>query len=184
MPGLCPAFFFIFMKKMLTRSDAIAAPFYQGYLDQVGEDNVVAALKKSGRQFREFLETIPPAKINFAYAPNKWTIKEVLQHIIDGERVFSYRALSFARKDPTPLPGFDENNWAAHSQAAAREWSDLLDEFRAVRKSTRLLFGAFNDEQLLAAGVASGNPINNLALGYICSGHVLHHMQIIKERYL
>jgi DinB superfamily len=169
---------------MPIKADAKAASFYQSYLDLVTEDDPLMALKKSSRQFRKFLEGIPKNKINFAYAPGKWTIKEILQHVIDAERVFSYRALSFSRKDMTALPGFEEKSWASNAQTVNRKWKDLLEEFKTVRKSTEILFGSFAKDQLLAEGIASNNPINNLALGYVCSGHVLHHMNIIKERYL
>jgi hypothetical protein len=169
---------------MPSKKDAIAAEFYQRYLNLVKEDDVVKALKKNSRQFKKFLEKIPKKKIDFAYAENKWTIKELLQHIIDAERVFSYRALTFARKDSTPLPGFDENNWAANAQTTSRKWNDLVKEFRALRKSTESLFEAFDENQLLSKGTASEKEINTLALGYICSGHVAHHINIIKERYL
>jgi hypothetical protein len=107
-----------------------------------------------------------------------------LQHIIDAERVFTYRALTFARKDKTPLPGFDENNWAAESRSAQRSWKDLRDEFKTIRKSTELLFGSLDQEQLLAEGIAGNHPANSLAMGFVCTGHLLHHIQIIKERYL
>ena len=169
---------------MASKKDAIAAEFYQRYLDLVKEDNVVKAIKKNTREFKKFIEKIPKKKIEFAYAENKWTIKEILQHIIDAERVFVYRALTFARKDSTPLPGFDENYWAANAQTSKRKWDDLVKEFKTLRKSTESLFVAFDESQLLSNGTASGKEINTLALGYICSGHVAHHIKIIKERYL
>lgn len=169
---------------MLTRKDVLAAEFYQGYIQTAGEENVLKAIKKSTKQFEKFLRTIPKKKIDFAYAEGKWTIRELLQHIIDAERVFAYRALRIARKDQTPLPGFDENQWAMHAQAATREWRDLADEFRSLRASTEKLFTSFHEDQLLATGTASNNPINTLALGFILAGHLKHHLQIIKERYL
>jgi len=168
----------------MTKSDAKAASFYQKYLDRVQDEDVQKALKKSGRQFRKFLGEIPKNKIDFAYAPGKWTIRQVLQHIIDAERVFTYRALSFARKDSAPLPGFDENFWAANSDGGKRKWKDLMEEFTAVRAATEFLFDSFSQDQLLSEGIASNNPVNTLALGYICSGHVVHHMHVIRERYL
>jgi DinB superfamily len=163
---------------------AVAAEFYQRYLDLVKEKNVVAALRKSTRQFKKLLDQVPAKKTNYAYAPGKWTLKEVLQHVIDTERVFAYRALCFARKDGTPLPSFDENQWAAQAQASTRKWKDLVEEFKAQRKSTELLFASFHDDQLLFLGTASGNPINTLALGLLCAGHLAHHMKLIKEKYL
>jgi hypothetical protein len=169
---------------MITKKDIVAAGFFQQYLGLVDGDDVVKALKKSGKAFRKLLKEIPKKKIDFAYGPGKWSIKELVQHVIDAERVFSYRALSFARKDPTPLPGFEEKDWAANSQIVNRKWNDLCKEFETVRKSTELLFESFKSDQLLATGIASNQSINVLAFGFICSGHVIHHINIIKERYL
>jgi len=169
---------------MTPRTELVAAEFYQGYIRNVKEDDFRKALEKNTRQFRKFLKKIPAKKYGYSYAEEKWTILEMLQHIIDAERVFAYRALRFARKDTVALPGFDESAWAVNSNAASRSWDDLEEEFRALRKSTELLFGSLNDEQLKFTGTASGSPINALALGFIIPGHVIHHMRIIKERYL
>jgi hypothetical protein len=169
---------------MVTKKDIIAAEFYYRYLNLVPEDDVVKALKKSGRQLNKLLKKIPKKKIDVAYAPGKWTLKEVLQHVIDAERVFSFRALWFARKDGAPLPGFEEKDWGTSAQGMNRKWGELIEEFETVRKSTVFLFEPLNTDQLLSAGVASNQNINVLALGYVCSGHVLHHVNIIKERYL
>jgi hypothetical protein len=171
-------------KSMIPRTELVAAEFYQGYIQNVKEDDFRKALEKNTRQFRKFLKKIPGKKIGHAYAEGKWTIQEMLQHIIDAERVFAYRALRFARKDSVALPGFDERQWTANSNAASRSWEDLIEEFRAVRKSTELFFDSLNDDQLKFTGTASGNPVNALALGFIIPGHVIHHMRIIKERYL
>ena len=132
----------------------------------------------------DFFEKIPVDKINHAYAKGKWTIKEVLQHMIDSERVFCYRALRFARKDPTPLPGFDENLFAENAKADQRSWNDLLEEFKAVRKATEFLYSSFDEEQLHAEGISNKHSNYVLAFGYISVGHALHHVKIIKERYL
>lgn len=169
---------------MVTKKDIIAAEFYYRYLNLVPKDDVVKALKKSGRQLNKLLKKIPKKKIDIAYAPGKWTLKEVLQHVIDAERVFSFRALWFARKDGAPLPGFEEKDWGTSAQGMNRKWGELIEEFETVRKSTVFLFEPLNTDQLLSAGVASNQNINVLALGYVCSGHVLHHINIIKERYL
>jgi uncharacterized damage-inducible protein DinB len=169
---------------MVTRKDVIAAEFFQRYLNLVKEDDVVKALKKNTKQFRKLLDSIPRKKIDYAYAEGKWTIKQLLQHVIDAERVFTYRAMTFSRKDATPLPGFDENQWADNAQTNHRQWSDLVNEFKAVRKSTELLFESFTEDQLLSTGTASSQPANALAFGFICAGHALHHIRIIKERYL
>jgi uncharacterized damage-inducible protein DinB len=169
---------------MIKKENAVAADYYHKYIQAAGEDDVLKALKKSTKEFRKFLERIPRKKLHHAYAEGKWTIKEILRHIIDAERVFAYRALAFARKDGTELPSFDENNWALHAQTVHRKWKDLVEEFQAVRKSTELLYDSFNEDQLLSSGTASGNSVNVLALGYIMAGHIRHHMNIIKERYL
>jgi hypothetical protein len=107
-----------------------------------------------------------------------------VQHIIDAERVFTYRALWFARKELTPLPGFDENTWASKAHGSSREWEDLVEEFRSLRKATRILFASFTDEEMNYAGTANNNAITVAAIGYLCAGHAQHHVNIINERYL
>ena len=169
---------------MASKKDAVAAEFFQHYINLVKEEDVAKAIRQNSNQFKKFLDKIPKKKIDYAYAEGKWTIKELLQHMIDAERVFTYRALTFSRKDGTPLPGFDENNWAANALASQRNWPELVKEFKALRKATEWLFGSFSEDQLLATGTASGHPINALALGFICAGHVAHHMEVIRERYL
>lgn len=169
---------------MATRKDIIAAEFFQRYLNLIAEDDVHKALRKNTRQFRKFLDEIPKKKTEFSYAEGKWTIKQILQHVIDAERVFAFRALSFSRKDASPLPGFDENQWSDNAQTKHRKWGDLLREFRSVRRSTELLFDSFTEDQLLAIGSASNHSANALAFGFICAGHALHHLRVIRERYL
>src|SRR5205085_9801419 len=114
--------------------------FYHNYINQVKEDDLATAFTNQTAVLVSFLETIPKEKYDYAYAAGKWTIKEVLQHLIDGERIFCYRALRFARKDATPLPGFDENLFAETAKAGKRNWNDLVEEFKAVRRSSELLF--------------------------------------------
>jgi hypothetical protein len=169
---------------MLPRSEIIPAEFYQPYLDLVKEEDIQKALEKNTRQFRKFLKKIPRKKIDYAYAEGKWTIREMLQHIIDAERVFAYRAVTFSRLDANPLPGFDENTWAANSGASERSWNDLQEEWAAIRKATILLYDSLTDHQLGFRGQANGRPLNAFTIGYIIPGHVAHHMRILKERYL
>jgi hypothetical protein len=167
------------------RPDLTRVPeFYHNYINQVPEDDLMTSFKNQTNVFIDFINNIPPDKIDYAYASGKWTIKEMLQHIIDAERVFSYRALRFARKDPTPLPGFDENLFAANAKADTRSWNDLVEEFKIVRNATKWLFGSFDDEQLNASGVSNNQSNYVLAFGYISIGHSLHHRNVIKERYL
>ncbi len=123
-------------------------------------------------------------KLTFRYEPGKWTIRDILSHLIDGERVFSYRALRFARNDQTELPGFDESEYAAHSNAARRSVGDLLAEFRAVRLSTIELIKSLDEPMMTRSGVASGQRVTVRSLIYIIAGHVNHHLRIIDERYL
>lgn len=169
---------------MATKHDALAAEFYQNYIKLAPGDNVLDAMQRNTRNFRKLLKRIPRKKIDKAYEDGKWTIKELLQHIIDAERVFAYRAITFARKDSTALPSFDENTWAANSMAAQRNWKEMIEEFKSLRSATEMMFGSFEDSQLRAIGTASNKEINVLALGFIISGHVEHHINIIRERYL
>ncbi|HTI10148.1 MAG TPA: DinB family protein [Puia sp.] len=169
---------------MIPKSEIIPAEFYQPYIDLIKEEDINMALEKNTRQFRKFLKKIPSKKIDYAYAPGKWTIREMIQHVLDAERVFTYRALSFSRLDASPLPGFDENTWAIHSGAATRRWEDLQDEFKSLRSATEYLFQSFTEAQLKFVGQANGRPLNAFTLGFIIPGHAAHHMRIIKERYL
>lgn len=169
---------------MIPRSEVIHAEFYQSYIDQIRDNDFREAIRKNGREFRKLLENIPRKKIDFTYAEGKWTIRQMLQHIIDAERVFAYRALRLSRMDPTPLPGFDEKQWALHDGGPERRWKDLVAEFRAVRESTEYLFDGMSDEQLRFVGTVWERPLNAFTIGYILPGHVAHHMHILQERYL
>jgi len=169
----------------MPRPDLSRVPeFYHGYISKVKEDDLMAGLKSSTKNLFDLLKSIPPEKHDYRYADGKWTIKEVLQHMLDGERVFTYRALRFARKDDTPLPGFDENLFAQTAKADKRNWKDMVEEFTALRRSSEVMFASFDNEQLEAEGTASERSIYVLGIGYIVAGHVNHHCQIIKERYL
>lgn len=158
--------------------------WYHGYIKMVPEDDIRAAFSNKDNNLIAFLDSIPESKQDYRYAEGKWTIKEVLQHIIDAERVFIYRALRFARKDQTALHGFDENLFADNAKASTRKWSDLMEEFKCVRRSTEIFFNSLDEDQLEAEGISSGSPVYVRALGYIILGHPLHHQKILKERYL
>jgi hypothetical protein len=169
----------------MPRPDLSRVPeFYHNYINLVPETNLMTAFKNQTPVVIDFLQNLPADKIDYAYAEGKWTIKEMLQHIIDAERVFCYRALRFARKDPTPLPGFDENLFAANAKADKRKWNDLLEEFKTVRKATEWLFRSFDEQQLNETGISNNASNYVLGFGYISVGHVLHHVKIIKQRYL
>jgi hypothetical protein len=161
-----------------------AAEFYHGYISHANGNSITDLMTNHGAKLKEFYNGLPEEKADFAYAQGKWTIKELLQHIIDAERVFAYRALRFARKDITPLPGFDENAYAQHSYARERTLQSLKDEFNAVRTSTDMMLSSFNEDQVNASGTASNKHITVNALAFIIYGHLLHHKALIEERYL
>ena len=162
------------------------AHFYQPYI-QVLLDNdkgIIENLKDSLLEFELLLSDISVEKQLYQYAENKWTIKELIKHIIDAERVFNYRALRFARNDNIELSGFDENHYVTYSNANQRIYQQLFNEFITLRKSTIFLYQSFTSEMLLFQVKASGNYMSVRALGFITSGHLLHHLQVIKNRYL
>lgn len=157
--------------------------YFDRYIKLVEDVDVVTALEKYGARYfmreREQLELMG----NRIYAPGKWTIKDILQHIIDTERVFAYRALRFARQDDTELAGYDENIYAEQSGAINRTLGDLFGEYEAVGKSTVYLFKSFNEQQLLFEGTCFGKKMSPLAIGFCLAGHAIHHMKVIRERY-
>lgn len=159
-------------------------PYYQVYIDNAGELDLIEGLKQNGEATISFLESLSEEKFDFAYADDKWTIKELVQHIMDTERVFTFRALSFARKDKTNFPGYDQDEYAVTSEANKRSKHSLLEEYKVLRLSTVALFENFTDDMLLQIGYASNNDISVRAIGFILIGHENHHCQIIKERYL
>ena len=169
----------------MARPDLSSVPeWYHGYINEVKEDDLTDALKNQTALFNSFFNSVPIEKREFRYAEGKWSIKEVIQHIIDAERVFTYRALRFARKDETPLPGFDENSYADNANTDNRKWDDLIEELNALRRSSEILFNSFNEDQLNAQGIASDKSVSVLAIGFIVAGHANHHITVIKERYL
>jgi len=160
------------------------AEYYSQYIKQSGNSNLLDVLKESAQALNSLFETISDEKMNYKYAEDKWTIKDMLLHIIDAERVFAYRALRFARADKTNLPGFEHNDYVVVANANGRNKASLLNEYNAQRESTIQLFSNFTDDMLLQIGVASGNPMSVRALGFVTAGHETHHCNIIKERYL
>ena len=160
------------------------ADFYAGYILGVPDGNLLDTLVAQGKDAAARLGAVPESKGNFAYAPGKWTLKDVIGHIIDGERVFSYRALRIARGDEIPLPGFDENAWVPMAEAGARTIKDLIAELAAVRAATLHLLMHLPAEAITRIGTASGKAISVRALAWIITGHERHHLRIIRERYL
>ncbi len=160
------------------------APHHSSYIDLVQAPDVKEAIRIYSPQIHEFFSLIPTDKAGYRYAPGKWSLKEMLQHVIDAERIFSYRVLTFARKDKAPLPSFDENAYAVNSNADARQWEDLVEEFQSVRRSTDLLYATLNDEQLSMRGIVNNYPASANTFCFVTFGHILHHCNIIRERYL
>lgn len=169
---------------MPKRTDLQVPEFYQNYLNKAGDDDLGQALKKSTKRLRKLLGSLPAKKWNYAYAEGKWPLRQLIQHMIDTERVFSFRALWFSRNDPQGLPGFDENQWAEQATAAHRKPADLMEEFFTLRKSTERFFRSLTEESLLRSGLSNQNRLGVAALGFLCAGHVNHHIDIIEERYL
>jgi len=161
------------------------AGFYANYINQVStEYTLIEELEISVHRLIKFVQDIPMDKFDYRYAEGKWTIKDILQHIIDAERVFAYRALRFARNDTTELPGFEENSYADQANATKRSIQELLTELAVVRQSTLFLFKSFSEEELLRSGIASNNTMSVRALGFVIIGHQNHHQRIFQERYL
>ena len=157
--------------------------YYSLYLNTVQGEDLILALQNNRKALDALvLEMI--GKADHSYAPGKWTIKEVLLHLIDTERIFAYRALTFARADKAELPGFDENEYARHYPADKRTLQQVYAEFKVVRDATIHLFQSLNEEAVLRSGIANGKPISVSALGYAIVGHANHHFNVIKERYL
>jgi len=160
------------------------APFYAGYIAGVPEGELLGLLERQLEETTALLAAVPEAQGDFAYAPGKWTLKEVLGHIADAERVFSYRALRFARGDVTPLAAFDEQAWVPNSGARSRSLADLIGELRAVRVATLALLRALPPGTDGRRGTASGREVSVRALAWIIAGHERHHLKLIRERYL
>ncbi|MBX7151766.1 DinB family protein [bacterium] len=159
--------------------------YFKRYIDRIPpESDLLQLLESDFRETEKFILSLSEEQLNHRYAPDKWSIKEIINHLTDGERVFAYRAMRISRKDQTVLPGFDENLYVPNAKASARSISSLISEFSAVRRATIELFKNFDSEMLAQTGTASNYKISVRALGFIIAGHELHHMNVIKERYL
>ena len=160
------------------------APFYKDYIINLGNVNLHEVLNSSFEDLINSLKSIPEEKLVYRYADGKWTIKELVQHIIDAERVLSYRALRFSRNDPSDLQGFDEDWYVGNSNGNERDFNDILDEFTHLRKANISLFHSFTSEMMPMLGTSNGSIMSVRALGFIIAGHQMHHLNIIKEKYL
>ena len=173
------------MTAAILRPDASEyAPNYETYVSRVPDGNLLMILEDQRLETQELLGGIPDGRALHRYAPGKWSIKEVVGHVTDAERVFCYRALRFARADQTPLPGFDEKTYTPAGRFDARALPDLADELDAVRHATIALFRGFDAEALQRRGPANNKQVSVRALAYIIAGHERHHLGILRERYL
>jgi hypothetical protein len=159
------------------------APYYHGYVASVPEGDVIELLRSGGRELLEAIGRIPEDRGGYRYGPEKWSIREVIGHLIDAERIFTYRALRVARSDRTPLPGFEEKSYVQSAGSDARTIADLTRELGAVREATVLLFESLPGDAWGRSGVASEKEVSVRALAYITAGHARHHLRILRERY-
>lgn len=158
--------------------------FYKNYVKQIEETDLLQALRISGHRCLELVHAIPEEKADYRYADGKWSIRELLCHMIDGERIFTYRALRFARNDKTPLAGFEEKDYAPQANASGRSLQKIAAEMAHLRSSTIDLFESFTPEMLIRKGMANNNEMSVIVLGFIIAGHETHHCNVLKERYL
>jgi len=159
------------------------APYYKRYVDLVPEADVLAALARQAGETLAYLRSLPEAAGDQRYAPGKWSVKEVVGHMIDTERVFAHRALFFARRDPSPLPGFEQDDWAAASANGAQSLGDLATEFEHVRAGNLYFFRHLDEEAWGRSGTASGCEFSVRALAYVILGHERYHLDILRTRY-
>lgn len=159
------------------------AQFYNGYVSAVPEGDLLSLLEEQGRETATLLGAVSEERSRFRYGPGKWSIREVAGHMGDAERVFTYRALVFARGDSSLLPSFEENAWAAVSNADRRALADHIEELGAIRGATLALFRGFTGVEFARGGTASGNRITVRALAYVTAGHERHHIKILRDRY-
>ena len=159
------------------------APYFETYISKVPDGDILDTLEEQTSETLDMLEAIPEDRQLFSYAPGKWTIKQVVGHIIDCERVFSYRLLRIARNDQTPLPGFEQDDFVAAADSNSRDWEDLLEEYESVRMSTLSLVRQIQPEWWSRMGNASGNKLTVRAAAFIIAGHELHHLKILHELY-
>ena len=169
----------------MTRPESIEYdPYYERYISLIGGDDPAAPLEAQPAQLRELLGGQSEDRGSHVYAEGKWTIKEVLSHVIDGERIFAYRALRISRGDETPIEGFEQDGYIENSHANERSFADLLDEFELLRRANMSQFRMLREADWSRTGTANNVSISVRALAFIMAGHVAHHVNILRERYL
>ena len=174
----------IWMRQMVGRpSEREHAPYYTRYIAFVPEADIMSVLEAQTQDLGSSLGTVPSAREGYSYAPGKWSIREVVGHITDTERVLGYRAFCISRGEQAPLPGCDEDAYVARSTYAQRSLSDLIEEFSLVRRANLLVFEGLELAGWEQVGTANGNPVSVRAVAFVMAGHVRHHTNILRERY-
>jgi len=158
--------------------------WYHGYINRVEDGTVMSVLRQQELSFIPFILSIPSEKGDFKYADGKWSVKEIISHLIDTERVFCYRGLALSRGEPNPIPGFDQDIYVANSNADSRSLDDLAAEFMAVRKASLAFYKSVDEKGAEKSGVVSGNAMSVRATAYIIAGHLIHHKEVLQEKYL
>jgi uncharacterized damage-inducible protein DinB len=159
-------------------------PYYEGYVSLVPDGDIISILAAQPTELQDALMALPEEKGDFAYAEGKWTIKELLGHIIDGERIFGYRILRVSRGDATPIEGFDQEIYIENARSNTRSFGELLEEFNLVRRANLMAMNHYTDEDWSRTGVANNAAVSTRALAYIMAGHVRHHLRVLQDHYL
>ena len=160
------------------------APYYERYVSLVAETDIVNVLGAQPTQLQDLLTAMPEDRGAFRYAEGKWSVKELISHLIDGERIFAYRVLRISRADETPIEGFEQDGYIENSHANERSFAELLEEFSLLRRANMIMFKNLDDGDWQRTGTASEATVSVRALAYIMAGHVDHHLNILRERYL
>jgi Protein of unknown function (DUF664). len=159
-------------------------PYYEKYISLVPDDNIKDILAGQSTELRDLFNGLSDRKGTYAYADGKWTVKEVLSHLIDGERMFAYRAFRISRGDKTPIEGFEQDGYIENSHANQRSFFELLDEFKLLRKANVIFYRNLRDDDWLRIGTANNVEVSVRAIAFVMAGHITHHVNILKERYL
>ncbi len=160
------------------------SPYTSRYVELVDGNDVLSVLKNGMKEISTLYTSLTAEQLNYRYAPDKWSLLELLRHMIDTERIMSYRALCIARGEKQPLPGFDENQYASYANASVGHLADVLKEYQLIREANLLLFGSFNESVLSMTGNANGKDISVRAVLFVIAGHEKHHLQVIQQKYL
>ena len=158
--------------------------YFQNYISLTKENNYHELLIEHNDRISNYWESITEEKLNYSYDMGKWTVKQLYQHVIDTERILSYRALSISRQEAKPLIEFDQEDYANNGDSSLRDWKEMLEEWKNIRKSTNCLFKSFTEKEMKTVGRIGKTNMSVNALGFITFGHSIHHIKVLKEKYL